>query len=707
MTLAQFIRTEMEQLLEDWDEAALDIAPELQGEDSCILRGHAREILEVVSEDLASAQTDEVASGKVASKEDVRASGTDGVHGAERFGQGLSMLQMIQELRALRTRVTNAWADKQRGLCAQDFDELMRFIEAFDRLIANSAASYFARKDQETRLIDTMLKTSRDPAAIFDSDGRHLFINKAMADMINASHKDIVGKTPLELGLDMATDLHDAITTTVNTGQPHRREFHHCSPSGQRWDFECQFVPVFNDRSEVEAVVKTSRDITERNQADYQVWRSANFDSLTGIPNRRLFLDRLEQTLLEAKRKGGSFALLFIDLDRFKQANDRLGHEAGDRLLAQVAGRLSTQVRAMDTVARLGGDEFTLVLKETGRQGAREAAEALLRSLEQAFDVDAHRVHISGSIGLTLYPEDGQTVDQLMHNADQAMYAAKEHGGQQIQVYESWMAQSESEHMRLNRELHNALRENQLEVYYQPMINIRTGVISGAEALLRWNHPYKGLLTPDAFLSVTEQSDMTNSINDYVLEQAMTCSLQWRDQSDRAFPVNINESPASFLTHSLVGEWRERLARISLDESRITMELTPASLNKIRASGCKLVDSPGLAGLRLHLAIDDFGIEPFSLAALHEFRMESVKIDRDLIKGAGQGGNDDRILEAIIPMAHAIDVQVVAVGVETDEQLQFLSRAGCDHAQGFLFSKPLRQGKFEALLERDRQMRPS
>ncbi len=704
MKLAQFIQTNMEQLLEDWEEAALEIAPELKDEDSSARRDHARSMLEFISQDLVTAQTRDESARKARGKGKAPASSK---HAMDRVEQGLSMVQMVQELRALRARITRDWGDEQQGLTAKDIDELVRFNEAIDQLIVNSVSSFSALKEQEIRLIETMLKASPDPAAIFDPDGKYLFINKVMADLISATHRNVIGKTPLELGLDFATGLHDAITTSLATGQTQRSELHHYLPSGRELSFDCQFVPVFNDRNEVEAIVKTARDITERKQAESQVWRNANFDALTGIPNRRLFLDRLEQTLLEAHRKDSSFALLFIDLDRFKQANDQLGHKAGDRLLALVTERISAKVRAMDTVARLGGDEFTLILKETGREGAKQAAEALLVSLEQAFDVDSHRVSISGSIGLTLFPDDGKDADKLMHNADQAMYAAKERGGQQVQVYESWMAQSESEHMRLNRELDEALRENQLEVFYQPIINIRFGAISGAEALLRWHHPVRGLLSPDAFLSVTEQSDMTDSITAYVLEQAVTCSLRWRDLNDQAFPISINESPASFVTRTLVDEWRARLTQAGLDESRITLELTPASLNNIRASGLNPVERLDLAGSRLHLAIDEFGIEPFSLFALKKFQMDSVKIDRELIKEAGQGGDADRILEGVIAMAHAIEVQVVGVGVETDEQLQFLSRAGCDYAQGFLFSQALRQDDFEALLRRDRQEKPS
>jgi len=705
MKLAQFIQTEMGQLLEDWDEAAKEIAPELKGKDSSALRDHAREMLEFISQDLVTSQTEEESARRTLGKAPV--SDTDGAHGTHRLKQGLSILQMIQELLALRARVTKTWSFEEQGPAAKDIDELVRFNEAIDQLSPKTVSNYAAHKEQETRLFDTMLEDSPDPIAIFDPDGRHLFLNKAMADLIDVPHRDIIGKTPHELDLDFAAKCHEAVTKTVTTGETQLRDWHHCLPLGRELYFDCHFIPVFNDRNDVEAVVKTSRDITERKQTEDRAWQNANFDSLTGLPNRRLFLDRLEQNLLEAERKGSSFAVLFIDLDRFKQANDQLGHESGDRLLAQVAERISTKVRAMDTVARLGGDEFTLILKETGREGAKEAGKTLLSSLEQAFDVDSHQVHISGSIGLTIFPDDGRDADKLMHNADQAMYTAKEHGGQQVQAYESWMAQSESEHMRLNRELGDALRENELELHYQPIIDIRTGTIAGAEALLRWHHPDKGLLTPDAFLSVTEQSSMMDSINAYVLEQAATCSLRWRDLSNEAFPININESPASFFTGTLVEQWQARLTQVSLDESRITMELTPASLNNLHASGFNPVESLGLTGLRLHLAIHDFGIEPFSLWALQEFRMDSVKVDRELIKDAGQGGGTDRILEAIIAMAHAINVRVIGVGVETDEQLQFLSRAGCDYAQGFLFSKPLRQDDFEALLRQDSQLEPS
>lgn len=703
MKLNQFIQQNMESLLQDWEETVLEIVPDLKDQDSAELRDHGREILEFIIEDLLTSQTQDESARKALGKGNALSSRVGGRHGTYRLQQGLSVIDMVQELRALRARLTLAWSDQQKGFGEKDVDELVRFNEAIDQLIITSMASFGALKDQAARLIEAILTVSSDPAAIFAPDGKYLFLNRAMADLLNVPHGDIIGQTPDELGVDVAPEFHDLINTAVSTGQVQRREIHHRSLSGRELYFDCQFVPVFDNEKEVEAVVKTSREITERKQAEYETWRNANFDSLTGVANRRLFLDRLEQTLLEAKRKGTPFAVLFIDLDYFKQANDQLGHQAGDQLLAQVAARISDSVRAMDTVARLGGDEFTLILKETSTKGAEKVGNAVLAQLERVFDVDSHQAHISASIGVTVFPDDGKEVDKLMHNADQAMYVAKEQGGRQVKVYQPWMAQKESEHMRLNRELDNAVREDQLEVYYQPIIDIRTGAISRAEALLRWNHPDKGLLTPAAFLSTTEQSGLMGNITAYVLEQAVTSSLRWQDQSGEAFPVNINESPASFVSRYLVDQWRARLTLIGLDESRITMELSPASFMNIRASGFNSFKSLKLAALRLHLSIDDFGIDPFSLLALQEFKMGSVKIGKELIKNAGQGGSADRLLHSIIAMAHGINVEVVGVGVETDEQLQFLSHAHCDYAQGYLFSEPLPQDDFEALLNEERR----
>ncbi|WP_158538947.1 sensor domain-containing diguanylate cyclase [Marinobacter vulgaris] len=407
MKLAQFIEAETEQLLENWEEISLEIAP----------RGHARLMLESISQGLAAFP------------------GSDGTC-MDQFGQGPSMLQVIQELRSLRSRVTKAWGEERRGFTAKDIDELVEFNETIDHLIANSLSAFSVRKDRETDLIETMLKAFSDPPAIVDRGGRHMVIDAAIADLVNMPQRDAAVKTPLELVLDLATELVGAITTTVTTGQAQHRAFHHNVP----FDFDCQFIPVFNGHNEVEAVVKTSRDATERKQTDYQVWRSANFDALTGLPNRRLFIDRLEQTLLEAEREGSSFALLFIGVDCFSRFRDQLGNQGVDRLLAQVVERISTKVRAMDTVARVGKEEFSLILKGAGRDGAGEAAKALLAALEQPFDAGCQALPILPSIGLTVFPDAGRSVDELIRNADQAMCAAREPKSRQIQRHEPWLS---------------------------------------------------------------------------------------------------------------------------------------------------------------------------------------------------------------------------------------------------------------------------
>lgn len=705
MKLVDFIQADMEQLLDDWIEAAVKITPELEGADRSVLQDHAQEMLNFICKDMQCSQTDRESARKALGKNGIANSIAASDHGSDRHDHGLSMLQMIEELRALRARVLQAWGEARQGLEACDITEIMRFNEGIDQMIAESVESYTALKSRELRLLEAMLKASPDPAAIFSADDTLLYLNAPMAELAGTSVLDAIGRTPLELDLSFARELVEAITETRNTGQFQCREFHHYSPSGREVYFDSHLVPVFDDDNAVEAVAKTSRDVTERKLAELDSWRGANFDSLTGLPNRRLFFDRLQQTLLEADRHASSFAVLFIDLDGFKQINDRLGHETGDHLLVQVAQRLSNTIRAMDTAARIGGDEFTVILKETGREGAKEAAKGIVNSLEQAFEVDSQQVQISCSIGLTISPDDDSDVNGLIHKADLAMYVAKGQEGQQVQAFEPWMAQtlSESEPATLNSELDDALSDSQMEVYYQPVIDMRTGDIAGAEALLRWNHPSRGLLTPDAFLSALEQNGTTDSISDFVRHQAAICACRWRDTKDEAFPVSINESPVSFLTRSLLDQWRGRLTYMSLDESWVTTELTASSFNNIYASGLNPVKNLASIGASLKLTITDLDLEPLSLLALQEFRIDSIKIGSALINEACQGGDPDRRLKALIGLAHALDIKVIGLGVETDEQLQCLYDADCDYAQGFLFSRPLREDDFEALLRRNRQ----
>lgn len=430
MKLAKFIQTEMEQLLEGWEDAV----PESEGEEGSHPRkDQARELLAFVIQNLDTSHTEDKSSRNAPDKGKFPAFGLGDVNGRRRFQQVFPMLQMAQKL---RTRVISTWCSEQRGFTEEGIGELVRFNEAIDWLIVNSVYSFSADKEQENRLIETMLKTSLDPAALFDTHGQSLFIDTGIADLVNAPQRNVIGETPLELVLDLATELLDAITTTVATGETQRREFHHGVP----FNFDCQFVPVINDRNEVEAVIKTSRNMQERKQTDFQVWRSASFDALTGLPNRRLFLDRLEQTFLEAQREGSAFALLSIEFGIFEQARDQLGQETCDQLLERVAERISAKVRAMDTLGRLEGEEFTLILKRTDRYGASKAAKGLLTSIEQVVEVNSRRVHLSGSIGLTLFPDDGKNIDQMMLNAHNAKNTAQEHGGHQFQFYESWMA---------------------------------------------------------------------------------------------------------------------------------------------------------------------------------------------------------------------------------------------------------------------------
>lgn len=434
MKLAQFFQTGQKQILKNFGLTRASISSVITNEQGYTLEGYTREMLDMISEDLRRPRAAPDLSRNISAEAGLEVPEPDDL---EHHVKDLAMFQKIQELRTLRATVMHAWSNSRHGLSTEDINALLRFNEAIDQLMVSSVAGNTSPKKRDVYLFEATMKVSPDPSAIFDPSGKLLYLNTPMADIANTTMRAGRGKTPLELDLVCAAELHKAIRAAVTTGTAQRMEFSYPSPSGKELYFDSQLVPVFDNGSNVKAVVKISRDITERKQAERDIWRSANFDLLTGIPNRRLFLDRLEQTLLESKRSNRSFALLFIDLDHFKQANDQLGHEAGDRLLKQVAERIGTKVRAMDTFARLGGDEFTLIFKDVNHEEATNAAGVLLASLQQPFSVDSHLIHLSGSIGVAMFPEDGADTQQLLNNADQAMYAAKKRGGHQVRLYQT------------------------------------------------------------------------------------------------------------------------------------------------------------------------------------------------------------------------------------------------------------------------------
>ncbi|NTV11888.1 MAG: EAL domain-containing protein, partial [Zoogloea sp.] len=441
-------------------------------------------------------------------------------------------------------------------------------------------------------------------------------------------------------------------------------------------------------------------DITERKRSEDIIWRQANYDALTSLPNRRLFRDRLDQEVDKARRTSGTafLALLFIDLDRFKDVNDTLGHEVGDRLLIEAAQRIGACVRSSDTVARLGGDEFTVILPamdETSR--VEQVAQAIIRALSNPFRLGAKEpVYISASVGITLYPGDAEDSQTLLKTADQAMYAAKNQGRNRFSYFTQSLQDAAQSRLQINNDLWFALARNQFELYYQPILELASGRIVKAEALLRWRHPERGMISPAEFIPLAEENGLITDIGDWVFRQAALAARRWRDLGQRDIKVSVNKSPRQFQAGNTQEAWPEFLNEIGLSAECLVIEITEGLLLENRPEVAEKLLAFRDAGIEI--ALDDFGTGYSAMSYLKKFHIDYLKIDQSFVRDMGHDPADRAIAEAIIVMAHKLGLKVIAEGVETIAQRDLLTTAGCDYGQGYLFARPLPAAEFEALL---------
>ena len=440
-------------------------------------------------------------------------------------------------------------------------------------------------------------------------------------------------------------------------------------------------------------MVGTTIDIS----TEQETLRRANFDTLTSLPNRNLFRDRLEKEVEHARRTGKLVALMFIDLDRFKEVNDLLGHDAGDKLLRECAKRIRSCVRAADTVARLGGDEFTVILIDLeGPAHVEHIAQKILHVLALPFDLDHERIHISGSIGITMHPVDGDDPERLVRNADQAMYVAKNAGRNQFRFFTRSMQEQAWHRISMLAELRNALPNHQMEVHFQPIVNLATGQVNKGEALARWRHPQKGLLLPSDFIVLAEESGVINEIGNWVFMQAAMWSKRWTERMGALFQVSVNKSPVQFMARKHPLNWARHLRDLGVAWNGISVEITEGVLfNTSETTADQLL---GMRDAGIQVAIDDFGTGYSSMAYLKKFDVDYLKIDQSFVRGTAANSSSRTIAETIIVMAHKLGLQVIAEGIETQEQRDWLAQAGCDYGQGFLFSEAVPAEEFERII---------
>ncbi|MDR2838121.1 MAG: EAL domain-containing protein [Azonexus sp.] len=555
--------------------------------------------------------------------------------------------------------------------------------------------------DDPPSVVTAALPTVFGPAAeavqvglYIQQNGIFRYVNPFLARQFGYAIGELIGQRgPLDLLLAAADsfylDTHSGADAGVSA----------CEAMARRRDnsvFPVRIVSaplMFGGRA---ATVGTVLDLSAQRAAEDKVRELANFDALTGLPNRRLLLDRLQQQVAAAEREAAPFALLSLDLDNFKRINDSFGHRVGDELLCAVAKRIGMAVRRIDTLARLGGDEFILVMPGANAAGAADLACRLIDACNKPFVIAGHDLTVTPSLGVTIFPQDGKDIGILLRNADVAMYKAKEQGRNTFQFYTAEMNAATFERLMLESSLRRAVRNAELELHYQPQINLANGRIVGVEALVRWRHPELGLIMPDRFIHVAEETGLINPIGDWVLGEACRQARAWMAAGLPPLVMAVNVAPEQFRQGGFVAAVAGALAGSGLDPDLLELEVTERTL--MHDAEAHIGTMTALHRMGVELSLDDFGTGYSSLAYLKRFPVGKLKIDRSFVNDLEHDPDDRAIASTIVNMGRSLRLAVLAEGVETCEQLALLRTMGCELAQGFLFSRPLPAGEIIELL---------
>ncbi len=436
------------------------------------------------------------------------------------------------------------------------------------------------------------------------------------------------------------------------------------------------------------------RRILHASETDRQIRHLAYHDTLTGLPNRLLFMDRLDQAITRAIRSRNLFALMYIDIDHFKVINESMGHDIGDDLLLKITDRLQDCIRQSDTIGRLGGDEFAIILENLQvPEDVTLVARHVLSGLSQSVTISDLDVNISASIGISVYPDDGVTLGQLLKHADTAMYKAKEQGRNTFQFYTQEMSELAMRRLELENSLRNAIEKNELMLYYQPKYNLASSRCWGMEALVRWDHPEKGLILPDEFIPLAEETGLIVQLDQWVIRNACEQLSRWKQQGYAASNLSINVSARHFQEQTLTQLVQQVLEDTGLNATEIEIELTESTLVNNHANARAVLNNLHNMGLRI--ALDDFGTGYASMAYLKDFPIDTVKIDRSFVWGIPEDKENMAIVKAIVGLADSLDLALIAEGIETKEQVSFLNSIGCSHGQGYYWSKPVSALHFE------------
>lgn len=567
---------------------------------------------------------------------------------------------------------------------------------------ANLASVAIERKRTEEQLHLANMVYSASTEAIYVADAHdHLIaVNPAFESLTGYPAREAIGRPASFLKAERnPADLQERIDEALEKTGHWQGDVWSRRKNGEIYAESLTMTIIRDDDGSARYRVALFSDITEKKNTEQAVWLQANNDALTNLPNRRLFRDRLVQDINRAARARQQVALLFIDLDHFKQVNDVLGHDAGDTLLIEAAQRIRACVRDSDTVARLGGDEFTVILYGGDCVNVAERVCAqMLSNLAQPFMLGKEKAYISASIGITLYPDDARDIEGLLKNADQAMYAAKEIGRNAYSWFTAELQEAAQARHALANDLRNALPNNEFELYFQPIIDLENERPAKAEVLLRWCHPVRGMISPDEFIPVAEEIGLIAEIGDWVLIEAIRQARDWPTVGGEPVSVSINKSPREFSAQDCAERWIAAITESAFNPAHMILEITESTIIQDRHSVSEKLDRLRQAGIRI--AIDDFGTGYSSLAYLKKFPIDFLKIDRSFVRDISTDGSDRALCEAIITIANLMDMEVVAEGVESTDQREFLFNVGCDYCQGYLYSPPLSGWDFLEYLRR-------
>jgi len=548
----------------------------------------------------------------------------------------------------------------------------------------------------ELRLSAAVFDTAAEAVMITDRNNKIQKVNPAFCEITGYSESEVHGKTPTIL----ASGRHDEtfyqqMWNSLQTYGNWQGEIWNRKKSGEIYIEWLSLSAVFNKNGTLKHYVSMFSDITKRKRDEEKILYQANFDFLTGLPNRNLFLDRFSRAIQQSKRDGSSIALMFIDLDQFKYVNDTLGHVAGDQLLQEASRRLTEIMRSSDTVARLGGDEFTVLIPNVKELTlVEDIANRILQELSQRYIIDGNDAFISASVGVTVFPDDGDDVDSLMRNADSAMYRAKDNGRNTLQYFTLEMNEQAKRRRFLETALRKAITKKQLMLHYQPILDTVSGVLRGAEALIRWNLPEHGNVYPDEFIPLAEDTGLIVPIGEWILETACEAATRWRPSDAPAPHIAINLSSRQFQRENIAELVQHTIKKTGITPSRITLEITESIL---LTDDTETLDTlHQLRDMGVEIAIDDFGTGYSSLSYLKRVPVSILKIDRSFVNGLPNDAEDVALVEAILAMAHSLNLKVVAEGVETKEQHEFLRSRHCDMVQGYYFSRPVPENEFRS-----------